>query len=46
MLNTPWLKVLRRPVESAQYDGDDWQRFCCAHQLQPSMTQLGSDISG
>ena len=37
-INTSWLKVLRRPIESAQYGCHDFLRALAAHRLLPSMT--------
>ena len=41
-INAPWLKVLRRPVESAQFDSDDFNRWCEDNQLVPSMRRRGN----
>ncbi|WP_244117118.1 IS3 family transposase, partial [Burkholderia cenocepacia] len=38
----PRLKVLRRPVECAQFTSDDWQSFLKAHHMVPSMSRRGN----
>ena len=41
-INTSWLKVLRRPVESAQFGSDEFTRWCKDNRLVPSMSRRGN----
>lgn len=40
-INTSWLKVLRRPVESAQYTSNDFQQLLKAQGITCSMSRRG-----
>jgi len=41
-INTSWLKVLRRPVESAQYASEDFRRVLAEYGITASMSQRGN----
>ena len=41
-INTSLSKVLRRPVESTQFDSDDFNRWCKDNYLVPSMSRPGN----
>lgn len=38
----PTQKALIHSDQGSQYGSDDWQRFCMAHQLEPSMSRRGN----
>jgi len=38
----PKQKVLIHSDQGTQYGSDDWQRFCSAHHLEPSMSRRGN----
>ncbi|RZZ87198.1 IS3 family transposase [Pseudoxanthomonas winnipegensis] len=38
----PKLPVIVHSDQGSQYGSDDWQRFCCAHGLQASMSRRGN----
>jgi putative transposase len=47
LLMAVWRRKPKQPVivhsdQGSQYGSDDWQRFCCSHQLQPSMSRRGN----
>ena len=40
-MNTSWLKVLRRPIESTQYASQDYRATLTTHRVVQSMSRRG-----